>query len=192
MGSTRFGDGRRCVRCRRLEGVRQDRQPIWVCCRMRGGGGHVIRRLLALVAAAAAIPAVSFASAPRLDVRASLKPVGCTTSFSGSVVTVSGCSASAPFAGTSRGRLDATYSATVDLTRGQGAQRGVLTLRGAGRHDVLVLRFSGRVTVSTGLSRGTWNAVKRGGAFAQSAPRTGTYSSRTPDQGVHVSFVVRG
>ncbi len=84
-----------------------------------------------------------------------------------------------------------TYSAVADLARGQGSQRGVLTLRGAGVHDVLVLRFSGRVTVSSGLSSGTWNALRRGGGFAR-APRTGTYSSRTPDQGVHISFSIRG
>jgi hypothetical protein len=151
-----------------------------------------MRQLLALALTAAAIPARSLASSPSLSVRASLQPVGCRTSLSGSVVTVSGCSASAAFVGTSRGRFDVTYSATVDLTRGRGSQRGVFTLHGAGANDVLVLRFSGRVTVSTGLSRGTWKAVRGSGAFARNTPHAGTYSSRTPDQGVHVSFTVRG
>jgi hypothetical protein len=152
----------------------------------------VICRCLAVVFAAAVMPAVSFASSPRLDIRASLRPTGCKTKISGSAVAVTGCIASAPFAGTTRGRMDVRYSATVDLVRGRGAQRGLVTLRGIDPHDVLVLRFSGRVTVSTGLSQGAWNAVRRNGAFASGAPAAGTYSSRTPDQGVHVSFTVRG
>jgi hypothetical protein len=151
----------------------------------------VISRFLALGLVVAAIPSVSFASTPPLDIRASLRPLGCATNVSGHVVTVTGCHARAPFAGTSRGRLDVSYSASVDLAGGAGSQRGEATLHGAGAADILLLRFSGRVTLM-GLSRGTWVATRRSGTFARSAPRTGTYSSRTPDQGVHVSFAVRG
>lgn len=123
---------------------------------------------------------------------AELTPTGCAQTVVGNVVRVDGCVARGRFGGTARGRIELAYRARVDIAKGTGTQQGTITLRGASPADRLVLRFTGSVTINTGASRGRWQAVERQGAFRKSAPAAGTYSSRSPDQGVHVTFDVRG
>ena len=151
----------------------------------------MVTRALAIALAAAALPPAAAAAHGRFAAHAELKPTGCTQTVAGTVLTLRGCAASAPFAGSTHGTLAIAYGAKVDVTKGAGVQTGKLTLRGATARDRLVLAFKGTVSVA-GTSHGRWTALRRTGSFAKAAPRTGSYSSTTPDQGAHVSFDVRG
>jgi hypothetical protein len=144
----------------------------------------------ALTAAFVAVP--SAASAPAFGAHAHLVPSGCNQAMVGSIVKITGCAANATMTGSVSGKLSLSYGAKVDIARGSGAQSGQLTLTSANGKDTLVARFSGVVTIGTGASVGRWTATKRTGVFAHVAGRGGTYVSRTPDQGAHVTFDVRG
>jgi adhesin HecA-like repeat protein len=141
---------------------------------------------------AASLVGPSAASAPKLIAHADLLPTGCSQAIDGTLVKVTGCVARASLSGKLRGRLELRYTATVDLTRGKGTQAGTLTVISPSGKDRLVASYRGAVTINSGLSQGSWSALARTGAFARLAGRAGTYVSRTPDQGVHVSFDVRG
>jgi hypothetical protein len=149
------------------------------------------RFLIVVLALVAGSPAAATATTRPFTAHADLRPSGCTQVLAGTVMRLTGCGADAVAGGTLPGRLRVDYSADVDIARGVGAQRGTLTLASASGKDVLVARFRGAVTMSTGLSRGRWTAVRRQGAFARLAA-AGSYASRTPDRGVHVAFDVRG
>lgn len=139
-----------------------------------------------------AVTATASASPARFTARAHLRPAGCKTVVASGSVSITGCKATAKAVGTGARTMTIRYTARVDLSRGRGTQRGTVTLRGARAVDRLVLRFSGTVDVGTGGSSGRWRATLRRGVFARTAPRRGRYTSRTPDQGAHVTFDVRG
>src|SRR5262245_5365242 len=149
------------------------------------------RLAVAALALAALAPAAAHAGARPLAAHADLERTGCTQTVTGNVVRVGGCTADAPAGGTVPGRLRLAYSATVDIAKGSGTQQGTLTLVSASGKDVLVARFAGTASATTGISRGTWTATRRKGAFAK-LPARGSFTSRTPDRGMHVSFDVRG
>lgn len=145
------------------------------------------------LAAVAVVPTTASATANgRFTAHANLQPTGCSPVVSGTVVRLAGCLAKAPFTGTAQGTLEMRYSAKVDLARNSGHQRGTLTFHGATVRDTLTLSFSGVVAIGTGVSRGAWRATQRSGTFAEIVPASGSYTSRTPDQGVHISLDVRG
>jgi hypothetical protein len=144
------------------------------------------------LALAAAASASSAASSPGFVAHARLQPSGCLQTMTGTVVKVSGCVAEAAMTGTLSGRLSLSYAAKVDLAGGGGSQQGELTLISADGKGRLVARFSGVVSIGTGISRGRWTAIVRAGVFGHAVGRSGSYSSRTPDQGLHVTFDVRG
>lgn len=152
----------------------------------------MLKCALALALAALAAPFAASASPTAFAAHASLTPTGCVTSINGNAVSLSGCVAHGAFAGTSKGTIELRYTAKANIAKGGGSQRGTVTLHGAGAQDLLVLKFAGKVTITTGIASGTWTAVTRKGAFAKLAPGSGTYASHTPDQGVHLSFDVRG
>jgi hypothetical protein len=149
------------------------------------------RFLMTVVVVAGLVPAASYAAAPRLTAHADLLPSGCAQNITGNAVRISGCTATAAASGTVAGQLRVSYSAKIDIVRGGGVQQGTLTLSSASGKDVLVARFHGKASISSGLSRGSWKAVRRQGLFAKLADH-GSFSSRTPDRGVHVSFDVIG
>jgi hypothetical protein len=153
----------------------------------------MLRRLFVVLAlAAVVVPTASATGQERFTAHANLQPAGCAPVVSHTIVRLAGCVANAPFTGTSQGTLDMRYSAKVDLARSSGRQQGTLTFHGATTRDTLVLSFVGVVTVATGLSRGAWRMIQRTGTFAKTAPARGTYTSRTSDQGAHISLDVRG
>jgi hypothetical protein len=149
------------------------------------------RLLIAVLVLGVLAPAASGAPAGRFTAHADLVPTGCAQEISGAVVRITGCTADGSAAGTIPGRLRLEYSAKVELTRGSGTQQGTLTLASASGKDVLVARFHGTLNAGTGTSSGTWTATKRQGRFVKIATR-GSYTSRSADRGVHVSFDVRG
>jgi len=128
-------------------------------------------------------------AAAHLTVHADLQPTGCVQSVVKGVVHVGGCSAQGTTAGAFPGTLQVAYVLDSDPVHGFGVQRGTLTLTSTSG-DVLVARFGGASRTSTGITRGAWIAQRRTGAFA-SLPAHGFYTSKTPDQGVHVSFDIR-
>src|SRR3954468_1368675 len=137
------------------------------------------RFLITTLVLAALTPAAAHAAAPPFSAHADLRPEGCTQTLADGVVRLSGCAAEGRAVGTVSGRLRISYSAKVALVRGAGVQQGTLTLASASGKDVLVADFHGTVSMSSGLSRGTWKAVRRQGSFAKLAG--GSYSSRTRD-----------
>ena len=151
----------------------------------------MLERALALAFAVVAVAGSASASTGRFVARAEIHPA-CKTDITSTTVTLSGCVAHAPYSGTGRGTLDVSYGAKVDILRNRGTQAGTMTIHGQTGHDTLVIHFAGVVTINPSASHGTWSAVSRSGVFARSAPSKGTYSTETPDQGVHVSFDVRG
>lgn len=151
----------------------------------------MVKRALAVALALAAFPTAAAAARVGFVAHAELEPTGCTQTVAGTSVALRGCRATARFSGSAHGTLAIAYGAKIDVTKGGGSQRGTLTLHGVTARDRLVLAFSGVVSLA-GRSHGTWHALVRSGSFARTAPRTGTYSSTTPDQGAHVAFDVRG
>lgn len=146
--------------------------------------------VLALVAVG--IPAASSAAQAPFDAHAQVKASGCVTAIADDSVNLTGCSGSARFGGTSSGTVDLSYGAKVDLATNKGVQQGTLTFHGPTGRDVLALSFKGSVTVGAGVSKGSWVAVTRSGAFAKIAPPKGSFTSHSPDQGKTVSFDVHG
>jgi hypothetical protein len=120
------------------------------------------------------------------SLHADLQPTGCMQSMAAGAVHVAGCTAEGA---TTQGTLKLAYSADLVLATGGGLQHGTLTLTSASG-DVLVAKFHGIVVISTGTARGIWIAQKRTGAFA-ALPKHGFYTSKSPDQGAHISFDVR-
>jgi hypothetical protein len=154
--------------------------------------GAMTKFAVLLVLVAAIIPAAASAAKPQFTERMSVKPTGCPPAFAGGVVTLVDCVGRAPFAGTGVGTVDLRYTAKANLATNKGSQQGTLTFHGKRGGDALVLSFKGTVTVTTGSTTGTWIAAKQSGAFAKLAPRSGTYTSHSGDDGVTVSFVVLG
>jgi hypothetical protein len=134
--------------------------------------------------------AAATAAHPSFTAHADLQPTGCVQSVIKSVVHVGGCSAQGATAGAFQGTLQLAYVLDSDPVHGIGVQRGTFTLTSTGGADVLVARFGGVSRTSTGLTRGLWIAQRRTGVFAKLAAH-GSYTSTTPDQGVHVSFDLR-
>ena len=135
-----------------------------------------------------AMPAAG--SPSRFSAEAQLKPTGCSPKIVGTKVELRGCLATAPTTGTLHGRLSLRYAADADIARGSGTQHGTLILSSANGKDELSATFTGVVSVASGVSRGRWVATTRSGVFLHLVGRSGSYVSRTPDQGVHVTFDV--
>lgn len=152
----------------------------------------VAKKLIVVVASAAAVAGSAIASPSAFLAQAHLQPTGCVQTLSGTVVKLRGCRAAGETTGTVRGRLSLSYTANASIARGAGAQRGTLTLSSASVAGRLVARFSGVISIASGVSSGRWTAVARTGVFVHLVGHTGTYVSRTPDQGVHVTFDVHG
>jgi hypothetical protein len=148
--------------------------------------------LLFLALAVALVSASSAASSPGFAAQAHLQPSACVQTMAGTIVKITGCVADAVMTGTLPGRLTLSYGAKVDIARGGGSQQGRLTLTSTSGKGRLVARFSGVVSIGSGVSRGRWTAIERHGAFGHLAGQGGTYVSRTADQGIHVTFDVRG
>lgn len=150
----------------------------------------MIRRTLATALLLAVLAPAAAHAARTFTAHADLQPTGCTQTLAGTAVRLRGCTADARAGGTVPGRLTLAYEADVDIARGSGEQRGTLTLTSTSGKDKLVARFRGTVTIS-GSSRGTWTALHRKGAFAKLAA-SGSYTSSSPDRGVHIAIDVRG
>jgi hypothetical protein len=148
------------------------------------------RLLITALVLAAVAPAVARA-ADSFTAHADLRPTGCTQDLTAGVVRIEGCTARGRAGGTVPGKIRVEYSARVELARGSGVQQGTLTLASASGNDVLVARFHGTLSISTGVSRGGWTAARRQGLFAK-LPVHGSYVSSSPDRGIHVSFDVHG
>ena len=142
-----------------------------------------------IVKSVCAVAAALLAAPAHFTVHADLQPTGCTQSVIKTVVHVGGCSAQGATAGALPGTLQVAYALDSDPVHGIGVQRGTFTLTSA-TGDVLVARFGGVTRTSTGLTRGAWIEQRRTGAFAK-LPAHGSYTSKTPDQGVHVAFDIR-